>query len=251
LQHKGVVFGGGSRLKADFRQWKHVFKLDPEREISDEALEKICLSATDAVMVGGSTGVTFDNTLDLLSRIRRYAVPCVLEVSAREGIMPGFDFYFIPVVLNTHKAEWLIGRHYRTLRELGTKLPWEAVAAEGYIILNGQSTVAQMTGADADLDARGVIAYAALAENLFSLPIVYIECSGVFGDMDLVRNVRDSLRHARLFYGGGIDSPEKAVQALGSAHTIIVGNVIYDDLDRALDTVRAVKQMSGENAGGS
>lgn len=24
----------------DFREWKHVFKLDPNKEISDEALEK-------------------------------------------------------------------------------------------------------------------------------------------------------------------------------------------------------------------
>lgn len=36
----------------DFREWKHVFKLDPNKEISDEALEKVCESGTDAIMVG-------------------------------------------------------------------------------------------------------------------------------------------------------------------------------------------------------
>lgn len=76
-------------LHLQLEQWRHVFKLDPDRELSDEALERICLSGTDAVMVGGSSGVTFDNTVDLLARIRRYEVPCVLEVSEQEAIVPG------------------------------------------------------------------------------------------------------------------------------------------------------------------
>ncbi|MFP3360378.1 geranylgeranylglyceryl/heptaprenylglyceryl phosphate synthase, partial [Planococcus sp. SIMBA_143] len=65
----------------DFLEWKHVFKLDPNKEIEDYDLEAICESGTDAVIVGGSDGVTLDRTLDLLARIRRYAVPCALEVS--------------------------------------------------------------------------------------------------------------------------------------------------------------------------
>ncbi len=60
----------------DYRQWKHVFKLDPNKEISDEVLEQLCESGTDAVIVGGTDGVTLDDTLSLLVRIRRYAVPC-------------------------------------------------------------------------------------------------------------------------------------------------------------------------------
>ena len=40
----------------DFREWKHVFKLDPNKEITDEALEKVCESGTDAIMVGGTDG---------------------------------------------------------------------------------------------------------------------------------------------------------------------------------------------------
>ena len=65
----------------DYRSWRHTFKLDPDKTIDDEALELICESGTDAIIVGGTYGVTFDNTLDLMSRIRRYAVPAVLEIS--------------------------------------------------------------------------------------------------------------------------------------------------------------------------
>ena len=57
-------------------------------------LEKICESGTDAVIVGGTDGVTLENVLDLMARIRRYTVPCVLEVSSIETVTPGFDLIF-------------------------------------------------------------------------------------------------------------------------------------------------------------
>ncbi|KZE70205.1 geranylgeranylglyceryl/heptaprenylglyceryl phosphate synthase [Paenibacillus elgii] len=224
-------------------EWKHVFKLDPDREISDDALERICLSGTDAVMVGGSSGVTFDNTVDLLARIRRYEVPCVLEVSDTEAIVPGFDLFMIPIVLNAGDTQWIVGRHQQALKEYGAILDWDELVPEGYIILNGDSIAARLTEADVRLDAKDVEAYARIADRLFRCPIVYLEYSGVFGDMELVGRVKQLLSQARLFYGGGIDSPEKAREAAKAAHTVVVGNAVYDDLERALATVPAVMEM--------
>ncbi|MCP3774987.1 heptaprenylglyceryl phosphate synthase [Paenibacillus sp. MZ04-78.2] len=224
-------------------EWKHVFKLDPDREIGDEALERICLSGTDALMVGGSSGVTFDNTVDLLARIRRYEVPCVLEVSDTEAIVPGFDLFMIPIVLNAGDTQWIVGRHQQALKEYGAILDWDELVPEGYIILNGDSTAAKLTEADVQLDVKDVEAYARIADRLFRCPIVYLEYSGVFGDMELVGRVKRLLSQSRLFYGGGIDSPEKAREAAKAAHTVVVGNAVYDDLDRALATVPAVMEM--------
>ncbi|OPA76346.1 geranylgeranylglyceryl/heptaprenylglyceryl phosphate synthase [Paenibacillus selenitireducens] len=221
--------------------WRHMFKLDPERTISDEALDKICMSGTDAILVGGSTGVTFDNTVDLLSRIRQYEVPCVLEVSDEEAAVPGFDHYLIPMVLNTKNSDWLIGHQQRAVREFGSMLPWEMVSSEGYIVLNADATVAKLTEALTELEASDVIAYAQVADRLMRLPIVYVEYSGTFGDMDLVRQVRNKLHQAQLFYGGGITNLEQARQAAASADTIIVGNILYDNLEQALQTVEAVR----------
>lgn len=218
-------------------QWRHVFKLDPDRPISDAHLERICTSGTDAVMVGGSDGVTFDNTSELLARIRRFDVPCVLEVSTRDAIVPGFDQYFIPVVLNAGSTDWLIGHHHAAVRQLGSVLPWELLTAEAYVILNPDSTAARVTRANTRLDADDVAAYAQIAERLFGLPIVYLEYSGTYGDMALVERIKSELCTARLFYGGGIDSRDKARRAAQAAHTIVVGNVIYEDVERALSTV--------------
>lgn len=224
-------------MRDDIRNWRHVFKLDPDKEISDEHLERVCLSGTDAIMVGGSSGVTFDNTIELLSRVRRYELPCVSEVSNLEAVVPGFDLYFIPVVLNSREGRWITGRHREALKQFGKMLPWDSLVPEGYVVLNRDSTVARLTHADADLGRQDVIACANLTEKLFRLPVCYLEYSGMFGDMDLVRTVRDTLEETQLFYGGGIDSAERARQALAAADTIVVGNVIYDDIERALSTV--------------
>ncbi|MFC5528887.1 heptaprenylglyceryl phosphate synthase [Cohnella yongneupensis] len=229
-----------------YAHWRHVFKLDPEREISDEALDRLCLSGTDAILVGGSSGVTFDNTVDLLSRIRRYEVPCALELSDASCGVPGFDGYFIPSVLNAGTAEWLIGRHAAALADFGHLLPWEDVVGEAYLVLNPDSTVARVTGAKADLTFAQAVAYAQVADRLWNVPVLYLEYSGTFGDMTLVARVRDSLRQAHLIYGGGIDSPARARAAAEVANTVVVGNVIYTNLESALATVSAVNDTIKE-----
>ncbi|MFC4779484.1 heptaprenylglyceryl phosphate synthase [Paenibacillus sp. GCM10023252] len=228
-----------------FTGWRHVFKLDPDKELTDEALDAICLSGTDAIMVGGSSGVTFENTVDLMSRIRRYEVPCALEVSSMDGAVPGFDGYFIPMVLNTDRAEWILGHQTMGLLEYGTFVPWDETAAEGYIILNGEATAAKLSGANAGLGTQEVIALTRMATRIMKLPVVYFEYSGRFGDMELVRQAAAQAgADSRVFYGGGIDSAERARQAAEAVDTVVVGNVIYTDLDKALSTVAAVKDAS-------
>ena len=219
--------------------WRHVFKLDPEREISDDALRRICLSGTDGLIVGGSTGITYDNLMELLGRLRLYDTPVWLEVSDREAIVPGFDGYFIPVALNTRNPDWLIGHHIRTIRDFGDALPWDLLLAQGYIVLNPDSAVARVTEAYVPTEPDEVAALAQYADKLLNLPIVYLEYSGIYGDIALVQRIRSRLRQARLFYGGGIDGPERAAEALEAADTIVVGNIIYSDLEAALSTVRA------------
>jgi len=226
----------------DYRTWEHVFKLDPNNEIDDQTLELICESDTDAIMIGGSDGVTLDNVINLMSRVRRYSVPCVLEVSSFDAITPGFDLYFIPTVLNSNNHEWIIGQHHRAVKEFGHWINWNEMVVEGYCVLNENSKVAQLTSAITNLDEEDVTAYATISEEMLHLPIFYIEYSGTYGDVEIVKAAKEVLKNTVLFYGGGIDSKERAIEMKKHADVIVVGNLIYQNIEEALKTVEAVKK---------
>jgi putative glycerol-1-phosphate prenyltransferase len=222
----------------DFREWRHVFKLDPNKELSDERLETICESGTDAIIVGGTDGITLEKVLDLMARIRRFSVPCVLEVSSIDTVTPGFDLYFIPTILNSSDTKWITGLHHEAVREFGDVMDWEEIVMEGYCILNEDCKAAKLTNANTNLTNDEVIAYAVMAEKMFQLPIFYLEYSGKYGDVDLVAGVKRSLEKTVLFYGGGISTIEQAKEMAKYADVIVVGNAIYENFELALETVK-------------
>ncbi|MBD1382375.1 heptaprenylglyceryl phosphate synthase [Metabacillus arenae] len=225
----------------DVTEWKHVFKLDPDKDISDRHLEAICESGTDAVIVGGSDNITSDKVLNIMSKIRRFLVPCVLEVSTIESIIPGFDLYFIPTVLNSKNPKWIVELHKEAVKEYGDLMNWDELLVEGYCILNEECKAAKLTDAQTKLDLEDIKAYARTAENLFNLPIFYLEFSGEYGDQQIVKEVQSVLNKTTLFYGGGITTPEQAKEMAQFADVVVVGNVIYDNIDSAIKTVQAVK----------
>ncbi|WP_102028763.1 heptaprenylglyceryl phosphate synthase [Salirhabdus sp. Marseille-P4669] len=224
----------------DIAKWKHVFKLDPNKEISDEHLEKICESGTDGIIIGGTDNVTLDNVIHLLSRVRRYTVPCALEISNIESVTPGFDFYFTPSVLNSEDKRWFMDLHHQAVKEFGHLMDWDEFFMEGYCILNPESKVFQHTNAKM-VKEEDVLAYAQMVEHMFRFPIFYIEYSGAYGDPALVEKVSNQLDKTLLFYGGGITSPKEAEEMAKFADVVVVGNVIYDNIKQALKTVKAVK----------
>ena len=225
----------------DYLEWRHVFKLDPAKDISDEALEKICESGTDVILVGGTDGVTLDGVLDLLVRVRRFEVPIALEISTIESVTPGYDYYFIPTVLNSDDPKWIKNLHHEAIKEYGDIMVWDELVAEGYCILNPNCKVAEVTQAKTDISVDDVVAYARMAENFFKLPVFYLEYSGAYGDIEMVRAVKSELQKTKLFYGGGITSTQQAAEMAQYADTVVVGNIIYEDLKAALATVKAVK----------
>jgi putative glycerol-1-phosphate prenyltransferase len=225
----------------DIRQWRHVFKLDPNKEISDEQLELVCESGTDAVIVGGTDGVTLENVLDLMARIRRFSVPCVLEISNIESVTPGFDFYLIPMVLNSRQTKWIVDLHHEAVKEFGELMNWDEIFMEGYCILNKDCKAAALTEANTELNDDDVIAYARMAERMYHLPIFYLEYSGRYGNPQTMQKVKNVLQQTQLFYGGGIESEQQAKEMAQYADTIVVGNAVYKDLEKALATVKAVK----------
>ena len=112
-------------------------------------------------------------------------------------------------------------------------------------MLNGDSTVAQLTSADTSLSDKDILAYAQLAGALLKLPIFYLEYSGTYGDPEIVHQVRQMLPKTQLLYGGGIHTTAQAREMAQWADTVIIGNALYEDLQQALETVRAVRGLDG------
>ncbi len=102
-------------------------------------------------------------------------------------ITPGFDLYFIPTIINSRDAKWITGLHHQAVKEFGEIIDWNEVILEGYCIINEDCKAAKLTKAKTDVTTDDVKAYAMMAEKMFQLPIFYLEYSGKYGDVDLVR----------------------------------------------------------------
>lgn len=216
--------------------WKHLFKLDSAKHLSDAHLQLVCESGTDAVIIGGTDNITFDNVVDLFARVSEYDIPCGLEVSTKDAIAPGFDFYLIPVVMNSNEKKWMMDIHHEAIKEYRHFLTYETIITEGYCILN-KDAKAYKKAACTLPSKEDVLAYAYMAEHMFRLPVFYLEYSGKYGDQSLVEQVKQELDETLLFYGGGIETKAQAMEMKQHADVIIVGNSLYTNFEEALQTV--------------
>jgi phosphoglycerol geranylgeranyltransferase len=224
-------------MNLDYTKWKHVTKLDPDKDISKEQIEQIIEAGTDAIMISGTQNITRENVCQLIAMLEEYTVPKVLEPVTPDAVVySGIDYIFVPSVFNTKTEEWTIGRHVEWIKEQKWKVMKSNVIVEAYILLNSDAAVTKLTEADANLSIETVEAYSLLAE-FFGIPIVYLEYSGMYGDPKVVKAVSNVLEKSRLFYGGGIDSKERAKEMLKHADTIVVGNIFYDNFEKGLETI--------------
>lgn len=219
---------------------RHLFKLDPAKELDDFVLERLLHSGTDGIVVGGTDGVTRENTERLIRRIRQKApsgLPLYQEISTMEAVLPHMTAYLIPLVLNATNPYWLIGAHVEAVRRFGPFIPWEKVWVEGYLILHPEAKAFRLTEAVMPRDLEEAVAFAEVGGNLLRLPMLYIEYSGKLGDPSWVTAIRERIPHVHLIYGGGIRSRREAEMMGSIADTIVVGNILYEDWQAALATV--------------
>ena len=190
-------------MHANWKTWTHVTKLDPDKRLPGGAIEEIATSGTDALMLSGTQNVTRDNLLELLDQVSPYGLPVVVEPASPDCAIfdGGIDHLFVPSVLNTNDVRWIVGKHYTWLLNNGDGINWDMVVPEAYIVLNPDSAVGRVTGADCNLSAMEVAAFAQVADRYFRFPIVYIEYSGRYGDPQIVRAAAGAIKDALLYYG--------------------------------------------------
>jgi phosphoglycerol geranylgeranyltransferase len=245
--------------------WRHVTKVDPERGRRLPLLFPRYLRRTDAVAVGGSTGVTAANTeatFALLSAVDR---PVFHEPSdpthVTDRTREAAAFIAVPQVLNGSSTAIVgdLGAGIeRVLEELAPAIVDERVPAstpdvvrdalaeaatswllatavfEAYLVQNPDSAVAREAGVTPTdvLSPAEAGRRAAVADRHLRSPVVYVEYSGAFGGREaerVVRAVRERVSRARLWYGGGVASgtDARAMRDAG-ADAVVVGNAFHD-----------------------
>lgn len=228
-------------MHTKWKTWAHVTKLDPDKHLSEDAIAEIATSGTDALILSGTLNITLDNMSQLRDQVKEYGLPLVVEPAGPESVIfDGIDLLYVASVMNTADARWIVGKHRDWA--MNPAIVWEKVIPEAYIVLNPNSAVGQVTGADCTITSDEVAAYASIADHYFKFPIVYLEYSGTYGNPEFVRAASKAIENAVLYYGGGIDSGEKAAEMAKYADTIVVGNAVYDKGVKTLvETVQAVQ----------
>lgn len=245
-------------MTVPWADWDHVVKLDPDKELyGEESFGDICATGTDAIEIGGTLGMTEEKMTRFvepcIEACAAHDVACYIEPSHSDVVIHDeeLDGFLVPVVLNAGDTFWLTGAHSHWVRE-DRDIDWTRTFTEAYIVLNPDSSVAQYTGADCDLDADEVAAYATVAERMLGQGLVYVEYSGTLGDPEVVAAARDALNEATLFYGGGIGDYEAAYEMGQHADTVVVGDLAHDEgADAVRETVAGARAGAATTAGAS
>ena len=234
-------------MKFPWQKWDHILKLDPDKDLpSGLSYEDVCSIGTDAIEIGGTTGITSSKMEEVIQACSDFNVPLYQEPSSVGAVVhhEGLDGYLVPIVLNADSSAWVIGAHKEGAK-LDPNIVWDLTWTEAYIVLNPDSAVARNTNADCDQSPEDVAAYAEVAEKFLNQPIVYIEYSGMLGDPKIVKSAHDALTESSLFYGGGISNYDSAYQMRSCCDTIVVGNTLYNDgLDAVIETVSGAKDAA-------
>ena len=190
-------------------------------------------AGTDAIMVGGSTGVTQDNLDATVDYIKKNCkLPVIYFPSGANAIARRCDAIYFMSMLNSRNVRNVTGEHVRGALII-KKLGIEAISM-GYVIVEPGMKVGEV--GEADLVKRGdlptIVGYA-LTTEFFGMNLLYLEAGSgapepVPGDM--ISAVRKSIR-IPIVVGGGIVRPEQAAAVASAGADIVVTGTLVENGD--------------------
>lgn len=227
----------------------HMTLLDPDKQSAEEAAKiamKCKNAGTDAIMIGGSTGITQEN-LDATSKAIKEAtgLPVIYFPAGPHAISAECDALFFMSMVNSEDLNMVIGAQaYASL--IVKQLNLEPISM-GYIIVEpgmkvGEVGKAKLIKRD---DLKKAMAYALACEYL-GMNFVYLEAgSGADKPVppEMIGAVRKTIT-VPLIVGGGIRTPEAAEAARkAGANIIVTGTFVERCSDESIlkDVIGAAK----------
>lgn len=215
----------------------HMTLLDPDSQSAEEAgamAAQAKAAGTDAIMLGGSTGITQEKLDRTVLAIKEaFGSPIILFPSGASGITPHADAIYFMSMLNSIDPRFLVGEQVKGapyVRHFGIEpLPM------GYLVIEPGMTVGKVGKADliGREDHERAVAYA-LCAQYFGMRLVYLEAGSgatmpVKGEM--VAKVKEAL-DIPLIVGGGIrDAGTAGKLAAAGGDIIVTGTVVEDTSD--------------------
>ena len=214
----------------------HVALLDPDKqdaEVAGEMALRMKEAGTDAVFIGGSTGLTVENMTDTANAIReKSGLPVIYFPGTPEAIAPAIDAILFMSLMNSRDLN-LVVRAQAYSAPIIKKLGIEAISM-GYIVVEPGMKVGKV--GQADLIERDRIDKAigyAMAAEMLGMSLVYLEAgSGADRPVppEMISAVKASI-NVPLIVGGGIRTPEAAEAARKAGADIIVTGTFIEQCD--------------------
>jgi phosphoglycerol geranylgeranyltransferase len=226
----------------------HMTLIDPAKQTparSGDIAAKACEAGTDAIMVGGSTGVTQENLDKTVDQIKRNCrLPVIYFPSGAHAIARRCDAIYFMSLLNSKNVRNITREHVKgapTIKKLGIE-----PISMGYVIVEPGMKVGEI--GEAELvrrnDISSIVGYAITTE-FFGMDLLYLEAGSGAPEpvpVAMVRAARESV-DLPIVIGGGIVTPAQARRLAAAGADIIVTGTLVEQggfegsLKEIIDTV--------------
>ena len=225
--------------------------LDPDKVEQDSFIDLLIRTATypiDFFLVGGSLVTDYAHK-EVIATIRQYSTtPIVLFPGNPLHIESSADAILLLSLISGRNPDFLIGQHVIAaplLKKSGLE-----ILPTGYMVVDSgtQTTVSYVSGTmPLPHDKPSVAACTAMAGEMLGLQLIYLDAgSGARWPVtsEMIAAVR-SVVDVPLIVGGGINSSEKAYNALkAGADMIVVGNGIEQNPDLLPELHAVVREFN-------
>lgn len=227
----------------------HMTLIDPASQDPSEAgkiAKDACALGTDAIMIGGSTGVTQDNLDKTALAIKENSsVPSIYFPAGANAMSAHCNALYFMSMLNSRKLD-LVVREQVSASQLVKKLGIEPLPM-GYIIIEPGMKVGEVGQADVVPRNNPDLAVSyALAAEMFGMRSVYLEAGSGAPEhvpCEMISAVKSAIS-IPLIIGGGIRDAQAAKRVKDAGADIIVTGTIVEEnnyLDRLKSIIEAIK----------